>query len=222
MGSPIGASVTAFENRSRKSSCTSRCTITVPSDVHRWPAVPKPLNSAPSTARSRSASGITTSGFFPPSSRQADWRWRPQSSPIRRPTSDEPVNPTLSTTPASRARSRPSNVRGPSASTSWNVPTGNPACRISCANASAVAGAYSAGFHTTVLPHSRAGTRYQDGTATGKLPAVTIAAVPTGRRNVKSCLSGISDGTVWPYRRRPSPRKNVHVSTTSAPRPGTP
>ena len=32
------------------------------------------------------------------------------------------------------------------------------------------AGAYSAGFHTTVLPQSSAGTRYQDGTATGKLP----------------------------------------------------
>ena len=39
---------------------------------------------------------------------------------------------------------------------------------------------------------------YQDGTATGKFPAVTIAAAPTGVRKVKSCLSGISDGTVWP------------------------
>ena len=57
---------------------------------------------------------------------------------------------------------------------------------------------YSAGFHTTVLPHSSAGTRYQDGTATGKLPAVTIAATPTGTRKVNSCLSRISLGTVWP------------------------
>ena len=32
----------------------------------------------------------------------------------------------------------------------------------------------------------------------GKFPAVTIAAVPTGTRNVNSCLSGISLGTVWP------------------------
>ena len=39
---------------------------------------------------------------------------------------------------------------------------------------------------------------YQLGTATGKLPAVTMAATPTGVRNVKSCLSGISLGTVWP------------------------
>ena len=61
-----------------------------------------------------------------------------------------------------------------------------------------MAGVYSAGFQTTVLPQSSAGTRYHEGTATGKLPAVTMAATPTGMRNVKSCLSGISEGTVWP------------------------
>ena len=65
-------------------------------------------------------------------------------------------------------------------------------------NARAIAGVYSAGFQTTALPHRRAGTRYQDGTATGKLPAVTIAATPTGMRKVNSCLSRISLGTVWP------------------------
>ncbi len=92
----------------------------------------------------------------------------------------------------------PSNVCAPSASTSWRTPVGIPACRISCANASAVAGVYSAGFHTIVFPHTRAGTMYQEGTATGKFPAVTIAAAPTGMRKVKSCLSDISDGTVCP------------------------
>ena len=39
---------------------------------------------------------------------------------------------------------------------------------------------------------------YQDGTATGKLPAVTTATAPTGRRKVNSCLSPISLGTVCP------------------------
>ena len=66
------------------------------------------------------------------------------------------------------------------------------------ARASPSAGAYSAGFQTTAFPHRIAGTRYQDGTATGKLPAVMIAATPTGLRKVKSCLSGISLGTVCP------------------------
>src|SRR4051812_31283717 len=42
-----------------------------------------------------------------------------------------------------------------------------------------------------------------------------IAATPTGMRKVNSCLSGISDGTVCPYSRRPSPRKKSHVSTIS-------
>ena len=39
---------------------------------------------------------------------------------------------------------------------------------------------------------------YQDGTATGKFPAVITVTTPTGLRNVNSCLSGISLGTVWP------------------------
>ena len=117
---------------------------------------------------------------------------------MRRPTSLEPVKPILSSTPSSSARSSPSNVWVPSASTRLNTPSGRPACSSNWANASAVAGVYSAGFHTTALPHTSAGTMYQDGTATGKFPAVTMAATPTGVRNVKSCLSGISLGTVWP------------------------
>jgi hypothetical protein len=69
------------------------------------------------------------------------------------------------------------------------------------------------------LPQRIAGTRYHDGTAPGKLPAVMIAATPTGIRNVNSCLSGISEGTVWPYSRRPSPTKKSHVSMTSCTSP---
>ena len=89
-------------------------------------------------------------------------------------------------------------MAGPSASTVFSTPAGSPPATNSSVNARAMAGVYSAGFHTTALPHSSAGTRYQDGTATGKLPAVTIAATPTGTRNVKSCLSSISLGTVCP------------------------
>src|SRR5215208_1868716 len=215
VGSPIGACATASAKRRRNSSCTVSCTITVPSDVQRWPAVPKPLNSAPSTARSSSASSMTTSGFLPPSSRHGDCRWRPHRAPISRPTSDEPVKPTLSTRRSSRARSRPANVCAPSARTRFSTPSGTPPCRNSCASASPSAGAYSAGFHTTALPHRRAGTRYHAGTATGKLPAVITATTPTGVRKVNSCLSGISDGTVCPYSRRPSDRKKSQVSTTS-------
>jgi hypothetical protein len=57
---------------------------------------------------------------------------------------------------------------------------------------------YSAGFQRIELPASSAGTMYQAGTATGKLPAVITATAPTGLRKVNNCLSGISLGTVWP------------------------
>ena len=97
-----------------------------------------------------------------------------------------------------------------------NTPGGSPPPRQNSSwNAAAAAAEYSAGFHTTALPHSSAGTMYQDGTATGKLPAVITPTTPTGLRNVKSCLSGISLGTVCPYSRRPSPRKKSQVSMIS-------
>ena len=100
-----------------------------------------------------------------------------------------------------------------------STPAGTPPAWKISVIAVAIADAYSAGFHTTAFPHRIAGTRYHDGTAPGKLPAVMIAATPTGIRNVKSCLSGISDGTVCPYRRRPSPRKKSQVSMISCTSP---
>ncbi len=107
----------------------------------------------------------------------------------------------------------------PSANTRFNTPAGTPARHASSHRARAHAAAYSAGFHTTAFPHSNAGARYHDGTATGKFPAVTTTATPTGTRYVNSCLSGISDGTVCPYSRRPSPRKNSQVSMISCTSP---
>src|SRR6202008_2781013 len=107
----------------------------------------------------------------------------------------------------------PANVSAPDAWTTLSTPPGTPPAWNSRASASPRAGEYSAGFHTTALPHRIAGTRYQDDTATGKLPAVMIAATPTGMRNVKSCLSGISEGTVWPYTRRPPPTKEWQASS---------
>src|SRR5215208_6167337 len=162
---------------------------------------------------------MTTIGFLPPSSRHGDCRWRPHSSPIFEPTALEPVKPTLSTSRSWSACSRPAKVAAPSAWTTFSTPPGTPPAWNSLASASPSAGEYSAGFQTTALPHTIAGTRYHDGTATGKLPAVTIAATPTGTRNVKSCLFGISDGTVCPYSRRPSTRKKSQVSMISCTSP---
>ena len=109
--------------RRRPTRARSRC----PSDVQRWPAVPKPPNSAPSTARSTSASSITTIGFLPPSSRHGDCRWRPQSSPIFEPTALEPgeadlVDQTLVRAPARGPRTCPR----PTPGTTFSTPPGTP------------------------------------------------------------------------------------------------
>ena len=101
-------------------------------------------------------------------------------------------------TASAATSSSPSKVAGPSAWTTFSTPSGRPPWRKSWARALPMAGEYSAGFQTTVLPQVIVGIRYQEGTATGKLPAVIIAATPTGTRKVKSCLSGISLGTDWP------------------------
>src|SRR5215471_9222575 len=134
---------------------------------------------------------------------------------MRAPTAVEPVKPILSSVPARSACSSPSKVARPWANTMFSTPSGRPEAWISSKSAIAEAAAYSAGFQTTVLPVTRAGMTYQEGTPTGKFPSVTTGAIPTGTRKVNSCLSGISLGTVWPYSRRPSPRKKSQVSMIS-------
>ena len=121
---------------------------------------------------------------------RADLARRPRSSPVK---------PTLSTSPSLERALEPGEGLRALGLHDVEHAVGQPARDEQPRHARRPsAGAYSAGFHTTALPHSSAGTRYHDGTATGKLPAVMIAATPTGTRKVNSCLSGISLGTVCP------------------------
>ena len=62
-----------------------------------------------------------------------------------------------------------------------------------------------AGFITAVLPQMSAGNSFQPGIATGKFHGVMSPTTPTGRRMAMANLSGISEGTVMPNSRRPSP-----------------
>ena len=77
-----------------------------------------------------------------------------------------------------------------------------------------------AGLKTTVLPQTSAGMIFQDGIAIGKFHGVMIAATPIGWRTDIANLSRSSDGTVWPYCRRPSPAmKNVmSIASWTSPR----
>ena len=70
---------------------------------------------------------------------------------------------------------------------------------------SAESGVSVAGLKTTVLPQTSAGMIFHDGIAIGKFHGVMIAETPTGWRIDIANLSRSSDGTVWPYWRRPSP-----------------
>ena len=76
------------------------------------------------------------------------------------------------------------------------------------------------GLNTTVLPHTSAGMIFHDGIAIGKFHGVITAQTPSGWRTDIANLSRSSDGTVWPYRRRPSPAmKNVmSIASWTSPR----
>ena len=70
---------------------------------------------------------------------------------------------------------------------------------------SAESGVSVAGLKTTVLPQTSAGMIFHDGIAIGKFHGVMIAQTPSGWRTDIANLLRSSDGTVWPYWRRPSP-----------------
>lgn len=99
-----------------------------PAEVHRCPPVAKALHQAPSTARSRSASRMTTSGFFPPSSRVGRMRFLPATSPIQRPTLVEPVKANLLRSPSSMSSTSHCPVESlPPPKTRLITPGGRPA-----------------------------------------------------------------------------------------------
>jgi len=89
--------------------------------------------------------------------------------------------------------------------TMFTTPSGTPASARISTRAEAVAGVSEAGLKTTVLPQRRAGNIFHVGIAMGKFHGVTIPATPIGTRIAMLNLSGSSEGTVFPKRRRPSP-----------------
>ena len=119
-----------------------------------------------------------------------------------RPTSVDPVNETMRTaslTSSALPTSPPPPV------TRFTTPGGIPASSRILTKLSAESGVSVAGLKTTVLPQTSAGMIFQDGIAIGKFHGVMIADTPTGCRIDIANLSRSSEGTVWPYCRRPSP-----------------
>jgi hypothetical protein len=152
--------------------------------VHAWPTLRIFAWTAPSTARSTSASSKTTNGAFPPSSIDVrSTRWA-DCSISRCPTAVEPVNDSL--------RSRGSRIRGsmtcPDADVviTLSTPSGSPASTRMRASASMLSGVCAAGLTTMVQPAATAGPILRVPIAIGKFHGVISRQGPTGRWSVRS------------------------------------
>ncbi|MNY21679.1 hypothetical protein D3C86_1552430 [compost metagenome] len=99
---------------------------------------------------------------------------------IRLPTAVEPVNETA-LTPGSATRAAPTR---PSPWTRLSTPGARPASTKAFTIKEAVTGVCSAGFSTTGLPATRAGTSFQAGMAKGKFQGVMRPTTPSARRTV--------------------------------------
>jgi hypothetical protein len=123
-------------------------------DVQAWPWCRYVAHSEPGIAMSRSASSSRMFGPLPPSSSEMCLRFPDASCMIRRPTSVEPVNVTLSTRSSVTSASP---AVGPWPGTTLTTPGGmSDSARIP-AKARADSGVSSAGFSTIVFPVAIAG-----------------------------------------------------------------
>ena len=99
---------------------------------------------------------------------------------MRRPTSVEPVNETLSTS-SSAARAAPA---APGPVTTFQTPAGIPASSASSASRSDVRGASLDGLCITVFPHASAGAIFHEEMTAGKFHGVITPTTPTASRTV--------------------------------------
>src|SRR3984957_16770556 len=169
------------------------CTATRLAAVHRWPVVPNPPHTAPSTARSRFASSNTMMMFLPPISSEQCLNSGAQACAINFPTAVDPVK---LITGASRCDASGAPAFGPSPLTRFTTPGGNPASASVCTRRYDDSGVSSAGFRTTVFPLTSAGIIFHDGIAIGKFHGVIRPATPIDCRTLIANLFGNSDGVV--------------------------
>src|SRR3954453_15546974 len=137
------------------------------------------MNTTASSARSRSASSNTITGFLPPSSKCTRFRVFAPCAMIAEPVELSPTKPialmagcSVSALPAS----------SPMPCTVLSTPSGTPACLTICASKSAVTGDHSAGLCTTVQPAASAGAIFQVESMNGVFHGVITPTGPIGTR----------------------------------------
>src|SRR4051794_37541012 len=151
-GSPIRIAFTFGTSASRKSLLIAGGAMTRCTEMQTWPALAKPPAATALDARSRSASGIITTGQEAPSS--SDSFLTPARAAMRSPIPVEPVKETFRTRGSETSRS-PSDPPGPVSTDS--TPSGSPASTKHSASARAVSGVVRAGLSTTAFPAASAG-----------------------------------------------------------------
>src|SRR5579864_8412210 len=117
--------------------------------------------------------------FLPPISSEHGLKVRAATCPIVRPTSLDPVKETARTSACSTIGAPAS---GPKPVTTFTTPLGRPASISALTRLSAESGVSSAGLITHVLPHTRAGSNFQEGIAMGKFHGLIIPHTPWGTR----------------------------------------
>src|SRR3954452_10255813 len=136
-----------------------------------WPQLRNAPQSAPSTARERSASSSTSIGSLPPSSSVTGTSRSPAAAATRRPTSAEPVKSTL-------ASPREQTSASPTAPSPCASANGAPADAKISATSAPVSGGNSDGLSTTAFPAASAYAACVNGTANGKFHGAITATTP--------------------------------------------
>src|SRR3981081_1300512 len=137
------------------------------------------MNTTASSARSKSASSNTITGFLPPSSKCTRFNVGAPCAMIADPVVVSPTKAialmagcSVSALPAS----------SPMPCTVLSTPSGTPACFTSLASKSAVTGDHSAGLVTSVQPAGRAGAIFQVDSMNGVFHGVITPTGPIGTR----------------------------------------
>ncbi len=141
-------------------------------------------------------------GFLPPSSKEQCLKLFAAMPPTMRPTSEEPVSEMARTSGCS-ASGVPTS--GPKPVTILMTPLGSPASTRARTRLKVESGVSCAGLMMQVLPQTTAGSSFHDEIAMGKFHGVIMPQTPMGWRTAMANLFGISEGTVGPNMRRPSP-----------------
>src|SRR3954454_16906189 len=137
------------------------------------------MNTTASSARSRSASSNTITGFLPPSSKCTRFKVGAPCAMIAEPVALSPTKP-IALTDGCSVSAMPAS--SPMPCTVLSTPSGTPACLTSFANRSAVTGDHSAGLCTTVQPAASAGAIFQVESMNGVFHGVMTPTGPIGTR----------------------------------------